>query len=239
MKIFLTIILALAFGLSHAQQETARSPALTKVNIQSQEKGPTVVLLMDVTGSFVDHLLANDNYERAKKRIKLLLTENVQQLSHTRVATIGHSHRDVTGTYDHLLAKNWMVGKNQPPKERVASLMLNHLDDMKSALESGKIKKQENTAVAQAFDQVAEWIRLDGAQQCVIIAISDMDETEFTNGLPPPARDGQLKNCKVYAIGAAVTVTSTNGQRKLRGDWEKYFKRAGVVMDDFYWITNP
>jgi hypothetical protein len=215
---------------SFAQGNTAAIPV-----------GKDVFVLLDITGSFVEHLLAKDLWARAMKRVKEIVPQHVEIGSDVRVGMIGHSHRDVTGngTYDHLDAKNWRVTRNQYTKERVASAVFGRLEEYKTNLENGQVKRQQNTAVAMAFDHIAEMVRMSG-KPSVIIAISDMDETEYQNGLPPPAVLGALKGSMVYAFGAGVTLTGGSpAQRMLKNQWDRYFKLAGVDTKDFYWIANP
>lgn len=229
-------------------QEVQRMPSTTALQAVTATTtvapAKTVFVLVDLTGSFVDHMLAGDFIDRSIKRVMREVQANVGSHSLVRVGIIGHSNRDVTsdaagGTYEHLLAKEWSVG-GRYTKEKVASGVRRWLDDIAADLRSGKIKKQENTAVIMAMDRASELIR-KANQPCAVIAISDLDDTELGLPLPAPYRPNLLKGCQVYGIGAGITLREgTKAERQLRKAWEGYFQAAGVdVASDFYWIPNP
>ena len=198
-----------------------------------QEK--SVIVLLDVTGSFVDHLLTKDLFTNSIKRIRA----DFPRLcigSEVKIAIIGHSHRNVTGTYDHLASTNYIITRNHVNADNIAAMVIKQLEKWRDDLASGKLKQQENTAVGMAFDNVAEVVQLKG-KPAVIWAITDGDETEL-GGVPAPYKPGQLAGATVYMFGAGVTLTAgTEGQRKLRKDWERYFGQAGA--EKFFWVSKP
>ena len=156
--------------------------------------------------------------------------------SEVKIAIIGHSHRNVTGTYDHLASTNYIITRNHVNADNIAAMVIKQLEKWRDDLASGKLKQQENTAVGMAFDNVAEVVQLKG-KPAVIWAITDGDETEL-GGVPAPYKPGQLAGATVYMFGAGVTLTAgTEGQRKLRKDWERYFGQAGA--EKFFWVSKP
>ena len=195
----------------------------------------TVILMLDVTGSFVDHLLNKDLFTNSIKRIRT----DFPRLcigSEVKVAIIGHSHRDVTGTYDHLASTNYTITRNHVTADNIAAIATKQLEKWRDDLASGKMKQQQNTAVGMAFDNVAELVQLRG-KPAVIWAITDGDETEL-GGVPAPFKPNQLVGTTIYMFGAGVTLAAgTEGQRKLRADWERYSRQAGA--DKFYWVSKP
>ena len=240
-SIFITTALV---GTAGAQEGrgTVAAPAVatTPAASPSAQKGKTIIVFLDITGSFVDTLLSGDYCERAIKAAVNHVINNVEAGSLVRVSIIGHSYSGVTGTFDHLLAKEWVVSKNRYPREKIGGFVRNWLDSAVADLRTGKIKKEDNTAVIQAFDRVSEIIRAQG-QPAVIIAISDMDETELGNPLPDPYRPGLLTGSKVIAVGGGVTLREgTKAERNLRRAWEKHLTVAGVdVVSNFTWLPNP
>lgn len=241
-SIFFTSIAML--GIAGAQEGRApmATPAMatTPAPPPSAQKGKTIVVFLDITGSFVDTLLSGDYCERAIKAAVNHVINNVEAGSLVRVSIIGHSNSGVTGTFDHLLAKEWVVSKNRYPREKIGGFVRNWLDSAVADLRTGKIKKEDNTAVIQAFDRMSEIIRAQG-QPAVIIAISDMDETELGYPLPAPYRPGLLTGSKVIAVGGGVTLREgTKAERDLRRAWEKHLTVAGVdVASNFIWLPNP
>lgn len=231
-------------GIACAQEgRTQASPsamATTPSPSPSAQKGKTIIVFLDITGSFVDTLLSGDYCERAIKTAVNHVTNNVEVGSLVRVSIIGHSHSGVTGTFDHLLAKEWVVSKNRYPREKIGVFVRAWLDSAVADLRTGKIKKEDNTAVIQAFDRVSEIIRAQG-QPAVIIAISDMDETELGYPLPAPYRPGLLTGSKVIAVGGGVTLREgTKAERDLRRAWEKHLTITGIdVASGFIWLPNP
>lgn len=212
----------------------ATSPA-TSTNSAPNCVDRTVVVLLDITGSFTDHLLHKDLFTNAAKRIRA----DFPRLcigSVVKVAIIGHSHRDVTGSYDHLASSNYSVTRNHFTAENIPEVVTKQLEKWRDALASGKMKSQNNTAVAMAFDNAAELIQLQG-KSAIIWAITDGDETEL-GGVPSPFKPSQLTGTTIYMLGAGVTLSDgTLGQRKLRTDWERYFRQAGASK--FYWVSKP
>jgi len=253
-KCFIMLLIASAVALACAQ-DVQRTPAsqvsavpkiapAQSVPNKVNTEGRTVIVALDITGSFVDHMLSKGLFDRAMKHVKKLVPEHVEIGSEVRTAIVGHSHRDVTngdqgGSYDHIAARNWTVTRNHHTKDRVVIAVINQLEEWRTDLEKGKIKPQNNTALAMALDHMSEQVRLAG-KPCLLVIISDMEETEYRAGVPQPYKSGQLTGCKVYAIGAGITLAGGNqAQRKLRSKWEKYFVAAGVAANDFYWIANP
>lgn len=240
--VLLSAYLAIASFAAQAQEGGLRpapaTPATAAVTPAPVTSGKTVIVMLDITGSFVDHELSGNVAERSIKRAMKEIVASVGNKSLVRVSIIGQSHRDVTGTDEHLLAKEWIVGARYT-KEKVASQVRNWLEQTIDDLRTGKIKKQNNTAVVMAFDRASELVRKAG-QPCSLVAITDMDETEVGYPLPAPYRSGMLAGCTVHAIGAGVTLKGgTNAERDLRRAWEQYLGAAGVNLSDFYWIPNP
>jgi hypothetical protein len=212
-----------------AQTVTSQLPAFPK----------TVVVAVDLTGSFVDYILADGYMDRAVKRTMQELEKSIQKGSLVRVGVIGHSHHDESGSFEHLLAREWTVG-GKYSKEKVVSGVRNWLRDIEADLRSKKLQKQVNTAVVMAFDRTAELMRRSNGN-CMLIAISDLDDTEFGLPLPVPYSPGEFKGCEVLGLGAGVTLRGgTKAERELRQAWEVWFKLAGVdVARDFHWVPNP
>lgn len=195
----------------------------------------TVILLLDVTGSFVDHLVNKDLFTNSIKRIRSEFPTLCID-SEVKVAIIGQSHRNVTETYDHLASKNYKVTRNHYTAENVATAAIQQLEKWKDELASGKMKPQKNTAVVMAFDNVAELVQLRG-KRAIIWAITDGDESEL-GGVAAPFKPNQLTGATIYMFGAGVTLTGgTEAQRALRTDWERYFRQAGA--EKFFWVSKP
>lgn len=113
------------------------------------------------------------------------------------------------------------------------------LHDIETDLRSGKLQPEKNTAVVMALDRISEFTQKSNGS-CLVIAVSDLDDTEFGLPLPAPYRSGELKGCEVTAIGAGVTLRGgTKAERQLRQAWEAWFKQAGVDIVDFHWLPNP
>lgn len=143
----------------------------------------TLIYLLDITGSFTDHLVNKDLFANAIKRVrsdspKLCIGSEV------KVAIIGHSHRDVTQSYDHLASSNYTITRNHYTADNINAVVVKQLEKWVGDLASGKMKPQSNTAVAMAFDNVAELVQLRG-KPAIIWAITDGDETEL-GGVPAP-----------------------------------------------------
>ncbi len=208
----------------------ATSPTPTKA---CEER--TVILLLDVTGSFVDHLVNKDLFTNSIKRIRSDFPSLCID-SEVKVAIIGQSHRNVTETYDHLASKNYKVTRNHYTAENVATAAIQQIEKWKEELASGKMKPQKNTAVVMAFDNVAELVQLRG-KRAIIWAITDGDESEL-GGVAAPFKPNQLTGATIYMFGAGVTLTGgTAAQRALRTEWERYFSQAGA--EKFYWVSKP
>ena len=241
--IFLITAAALP-NLASAQEGRTRAPQTVMATAVAlppvAQKGKTIIVFLDITGSFVDTLLSGDYHARAIKAAINQVVNNVEVGSLVRVSIIGHSHAAVSGSYDHLQAKEWIVSKNRYPKEKIGVLVRAWLDSAVSDLRSGKIKKEENTAVVQAFDRISEIVAAQG-QPAVIIAISDLDDTELGYPLPDPYRLGLLTGSKVIAVGGGVTLREgTKAERDLRRAWEKHLTKAGInVASNFVWLPNP
>ena len=227
-----------------AQEGRTQAPPVAMVNATApppmNQKGKTIVVLFDITGSYVDTLLNGDYYERAINTAVANVVNNVEPGSLVRVSIIGHSHSDVTESFDHLKAKEWVVSKNRYPKEKIGGFVRAWLNEVIADLRSGKVKKENNTAVIQALDRASEIVRMQG-QPAVIIAISDMDETELGYPLPNPYRPGLLKGSKLIAVGGGVTLREgTKAERDLRRAWEKHLTMTGIdVASGFTWLPNP
>lgn len=240
--ISLCIVLLSAFYPAMAQEGARQAPPATisvattnaTPQVQACEKKSAIVLL-DVTGSFVDHLLNKDLFKNSVNRIR----SDFPKLcigSEVKLAIIGHSHRDVSGSYDHLESKNYTISRNHYTAENISSTVVKQLEVWRDKLAKGQMRPQNNTAVAMAFDNVAELVNLNG-KPAVIWAITDGDETEL-GGVAAPIKPNQLAGSTVYMFGAGVTLTSgTIGQRKLRSEWEGYFKQAGA--EKFFWVSKP
>lgn len=240
--ISLCIVLLSAFYPAMAQEGARQAPPATisvattnaTPQVQACEKKSAIVLL-DVTGSFVDHLLNKDLFKNSVNRIR----SDFPKLcigSEVKLAIIGHSHRDVSGSYDHLESKNYTISRNYYTAENISSTVVKQLEVWRDKLANGQMRPQNNTAVAMAFDNVAELVNLNG-KPAVIWAITDGDETEL-GGVAAPIKPNQLAGSTVYMFGAGVTLTSgTIGQRKLRSEWEGYFKQAGT--EKFFWVSKP
>ena len=215
------------------------SGATQTVTSQPTAYPKTVVVAVDLTGSFVDYILAGGYMDRAVKRTMQELEKSIQKGSLVRVGVIGHSHHDESGSFEHLLAHEWAVG-GKYTKEKVVSGVRNWLRDIETDLRSGKLQKQNNTAVVMAFDRTSELMRRSNGN-CMLIALSDLDDTELGLPLPAPYHPGEFKGCEVLGIGAGVTLRGgTKAERQLRQAWEVWFRIAGVdVARDFYWIPNP
>ena len=193
---------------------------------------------LDVTGSFVDHILNKDLFKNSVKNLRTKFPRLCIG-SEVKVAIIGHSHRDVSGTYDHLASETYTITRNYYTADNIASTVVKQLEKWRDELASGKMKQQENTAVAMSFDHISAAVRNAG-KPCMLFAITDADETEYTTGVPLPNRPGLLANCKVYIYGAGITLIGGNeAQRKLQAQWERHMKVAGVAPKDFFWLPNP
>lgn len=195
----------------------------------------TLIYLLDITGSFTDHLINKDLFANSIKRVR---SDSPKPCigSEVKVSIIGHSHRDVTQSYDHLASSNYTITRNHYTAENINAVVVKQLQKWVDELASGKMKPQSNTAVAMAFDNVAELVQLRG-KPAIIWAITDGDETEL-GGVPAPFKPKQLAGATIYMLGAGVTLPDgTTGQRKLRTDWERHFRQAGA--DKFYWVSKP
>ena len=156
--------------------------------------------------------------------------------SEVKAAILGHSHAGVTGSYDHLQMKTWVITRNHYTTDNIKEVVVKQMEQWRDDLASKKIPAQNNTAVAAAFDKVADTVELR-ERPMIVYAITDGDETEY-GGVPAPRDKGNLKNTKIIMLGAGITLTSgTEGQRKLRADWQKFFKTAGA--EKFVWIATP
>ena len=230
----MTLNLSAAIGQEGGRQ---KMPPITSTPSASTQlcEDKTVIVILDVTGSFVDHLLNQSLAANSFRRIQ----ENFPKLcvgSEVRVAVMGQSHRDVTGTYDHLTSKNYRISRNQYTTANIGGVVSQQLNNWIDDLRSGRIKTQNNTAVVQALYNAAEIIQLRG-KPALVFVITDGDESEL-GGVAPPYKDGQLKDAAVYFFGAGVTLASgTQGQRALRQDWEAYFKKADASK--FFWVAKP
>jgi hypothetical protein len=238
------IVLMSLASLSYAQEAQPMpgrvSPPMP-MSTSSQSAGRAVceskdvVVLLDNTGSFVDHILNKDLFTNSTRRIRADFPRLCVG-SEVKVAILGHSHRDVSGTYDHLTSKNFTVSRNHYTADNLPTLVIKQLESWRDDLASGKIKQAKNTAVAMAFDNLAEVVELR-ARPTVVWAITDGDETEL-GGVPAPYKPNQLKGVTIYMLGAGVTLTDgTNAQRKLRAAWEHYFQLAGA--ENFFWVSKP
>ena len=237
-----TLIFGVSISLAQegARPITAAAIAVTSPAPISTSSGKTcfdgtLIYLLDVTGSFTDHLLNKDLFVNSIKRIR---SDSPKPCvgSEVKVAIIGHSHRDVTQSYDHLASSNYTITRNHYTADNISSVVIKQLEKWRDDLASGKIKPQNNTAVAMAFDNVAELVQLR-SKPAIIWAITDGDETEL-GGVPAPFKPKQLTGTTIYMLGAGVTLTEgTTGQRKLRTEWERYFRQAGA--DKFYWLSKP
>jgi hypothetical protein len=224
---------------AHAQERATVQPTGAQIQVASAQPPHTIIVELDVTGSFVDTILQGDFMDRSTKRIKDLLPKFAGVGSEVRVAIIGQHHESVSGTFDHLNARKFTVTKNRYTPERIASAVAGQLEEYRSDLKSGKIKRQNNTAVAMSLDHAAEIVRLNGNKGCVIFAISDFDESEYKT-IPEPATPGALQGCSVYVFGAGITLAEgSQAQRALKSAWQQYMKQAGVAAKDFYWVPNP
>ena len=199
----------------------------------------TVIAAMDVTGSFADYLTkTEDLFKNSIAHMRSRFPRNLCIDSEVKTFIVGHSHRDVSGSLDHLSSKKYTISRHHFTASNVVDAVVKDFSNLRSQLISGAVKQQENTALEMVFDHISEMVRAEG-KPCVIFMISDGDETEST-GIAKPKKPGMLAHCKVYMYGAGITLSGGNqAQRKLSAQWDRYMNLAGVAAKDFYWLPNP
>lgn len=196
----------------------------------------SVFVLTDVTQSFVEHLLHKDLFRAAVGRIRSEFPHPLCIGSEVTLALIGQSHAGVGGSYQHLESKHYRITRNHITADNVADWVARQLDVLHRRLASGALQAQRNTALVMAFDNVADLARLRG-KPAYIFAISDGEETELDRVMPMVQAQG-LAGARVFLLGAGVTLAAgTPGQRRLRADWERYFRLAGAAQ--FHWLSKP
>lgn len=200
----------------------------------------TVIAAMDVTGSFADYLTkTEDLFKNSIAHMRDRFPRNLCIDSEVKTFIVGHSHRDVSGSLDHLSSKKYKVSRNYYSATNVVDAVVKDFTNLRNQLITGALKQQDNTALEMVFDHISEVVRSEG-KPCVIFMISDGDETENSSGIAKPKKPGMLAQCKVYMYGAGITLSGGNqAQRKLSAQWDRYMNLAGVAAKDFYWLPNP
>jgi len=200
----------------------------------------TVIAAIDITGSFADYLTKTDDlFKNAIAHMRSRFPRSLCIGSEVKTFIVGHSHRDVSGSLEHLSSKKYTVSRNYFTATNVVDAVVKDFTNLRNQLVSGALKQQDNTALEMVFDHISEVVRAEG-KPCVIFMISDGDETESRSGIAKPKKPGMLAQCKVYMYGAGITLSGGNqAQRKLNTQWDRYMNLAGVATNDFYWLPNP
>ena len=200
----------------------------------------TVVAAMDITGSFADYLTKKEDlFKNSVAHMRKRFPRNLCIDSEVKTFIVGHSHRDISGSLDHLSSKKYTVSRNHFTATNVVDAVVKDFTGLRDQLVSGALKQQDNTALEMVFDHISEVVRAEG-KPCVIFMISDGDETENSGGIAKPKKNGMLKQCSVYMYGAGITLSGGNAaQRSLSAQWDRYMKLAGVNAKDFFWLPNP
>ncbi len=219
-----------------AKDASASAASRTATSTLSPCMDTDVYVPVDITGSFVDTLAMPEFRRGVDQRLQSLIPDNLCIGSDLRVGILGHSASGVSKSMDHLRQRIFSVSRNHMSADKVKEMSTSQIKKIITDVTEGKIKRHENTAVAQSFDNIAELIALRG-RRAIVIAITDGDDTEFGK-VAAPFKPGQLKGTRVYMIGAGATLEAgTSAQRSLRQQWEAYMVTAGA--ESFFWVSKP